>query len=245
MNHKTRGIVIKTVAYGETSVVVHVYTELFGMQAYLVNGVRVSSKKGHGKGNLFQPTAILDLVVYHNELKNLQRIREFRWGHLYANLLSDVFRNAVAQFMIELVYKTIKQPETNESLYHFVEDALIHLDKSDNAIVANFPLYFALHLTAFFGFQFSDSYSDNRPILDLKEGEFIPSIPPHPYFLDSSLSFATAQIMRARHPEDLREIKLNQTIRRSLLHAYEQFYALHLQDFGTLKTLPVLEAVLG
>ena len=245
MNHKTRGLVIKTVAYGETSLVVHVYTELFGMQAYLVNGVRVASKKGHGKANLFQPSAILDLVVYHNELKNLQRIREFRWGHIYTNLLSDVFRNAVAQFMIELVYKTIRQPETNEPLYHFLEDALVHLDRSDNAVVANFPLYFSLHLTAFFGFQFSDTYSDSCPYLDLKEGEFVSSIPTHPYFLEANLSSATSQILRAIHPEDLREIRLNQLMRRSLLHAYEQFYALHFQEFGTLKTLPVLEAVLG
>ncbi|MBS1655487.1 MAG: recombination protein O N-terminal domain-containing protein, partial [Bacteroidetes bacterium] len=62
--HKTKGIVLRTVKYGETSVIVTIYTELFGIQSYLVNGVRVSSKKGSGKANLFQPSAILDMVVY-------------------------------------------------------------------------------------------------------------------------------------------------------------------------------------
>ena len=73
--HKTKGIVLRTVKYGETSVIVAVFTEKFGVQSYLVNGVRISTKKGSGKANLFQPSAILEMVVYHNELKQLQRLR--------------------------------------------------------------------------------------------------------------------------------------------------------------------------
>src|SRR5882672_9774756 len=98
MTHKTKGIVLRTVKYGETSVIVAVYTELFGIQSYLVNGVRISSKKSPGKSALFQPSAILDLVVYHNDLKNLQRIKEYKWGWLYRTIFSDVFSNAVALF---------------------------------------------------------------------------------------------------------------------------------------------------
>jgi len=87
--------------------IITIFTELFGVQSYLVNGVRTSSKKGSGKANLFQPSAILDLIVYHNELKNLQRIKEFKWGYLYAHILSDVHKNAVALFMIELLTKCL------------------------------------------------------------------------------------------------------------------------------------------
>src|ERR1044072_9918003 len=96
--HNTKGIVLRTVKYGETSVIVTIFTELFGLQSYIVNGVRSSTKKGSGKANLFQPSAILDLVVYHNELKNLNRIKEFKWDHLYNHILSDVKKNAVALF---------------------------------------------------------------------------------------------------------------------------------------------------
>src|SRR6202008_3070019 len=101
--HKTKGIVLRTVKYGETSVIVTIFTELFGVQSYLINGVRTSAKKGTGKASLFQPSAILDLVVYHNELKQLQRIKEFRWDWLYQHILSDVKKNSVALFMIELL----------------------------------------------------------------------------------------------------------------------------------------------
>jgi DNA repair protein RecO (recombination protein O) len=244
MVHKTKGIVIRVVKYGETSVIVSIYTELFGIQSYMVNGVRIASKKGSGKANLFQPAAILDLVVYHNDLKNIQRLKEFKWGYLYQYLFFDVIKNSVALYMIELLQKSLKQPEPNIELFQFIEDALLHLDRSDEAVVANFPLYFALQLSGFYGFRFSDTYSEKNKILDLQEGEFVSEQPSHLHFLDEHYSYITSQLLKVMQPEELREIRLNKETRRILLKAYEVFYRLHIQDFGTLKTLAVLQEVL-
>ena len=69
----TKGVVLRTLKYGETSVIVTIFTELFGIQSYIVNGVRVSTKKGSGRANLFQPSAILEMIVYHNEIKQIGR----------------------------------------------------------------------------------------------------------------------------------------------------------------------------
>ncbi len=244
MIHKTKGIVIRVVKYGETSVIVSIYTELFGIQSYIVNGVRISSKKGSGKANLFQPAAILDLVVYHNELKNIQRLKEFRWGYLYQHLFFDVIKNSVALYMIELLQKTLKQPEPNPYLFHFIEDAFLHLDVSDETVVANYPVFFALHLSGFYGFRFSDRYSAKNNILDLQEGEFVNEQPSHAYFLEGDYSYITSQLLKVVQPHELKEIRLNKETRRILLQAYQVFYALHIQDFGTMKTLPVLQEVL-
>jgi len=243
--HHTNGIVLRTVKYGETSVIVTIFTELFGVQSYLVNGVRTSSKKGSGKANLFQPTSILDMIVYHNELKQLQRIKEFRWGFLYEYILSDVRKNAVALFMVELLTKCLKQPEANPDLFHFAEDSFLHLDKASDAVTANFPLFFALHLPVFFGFRVSDNYSERNPFLDLREGEFLKDQPGHPHFLDDKQAFVTSQLLKVQQPEELEDIKLNHDFRRNLLFVYETYYALHIQDFGTMRTLPVLREILS
>ena len=243
--HNTKGVVLRTIKYGETSVIVSIFTELFGVQSYLVNGVRVSTKKGTGKANLFQPSAILDLVVYHNELKQLQRIKEFKWGYLYQHILSDVKKNAVALYMVELLTKCLKQPEGHSDLFHFAEDAFMCLDESDEAVTANFPLYFALHLPVFFGFRINDNYSEQKPFLDLQEGSFEKERPAHPYFLEDKQAVITSQLLKTQQPEELEEIKLNHDFRRNLLYAYEKYYALHIQDFGTLKTLPVLKEILS
>jgi DNA repair protein RecO (recombination protein O) len=243
--NKTRGIVLRSVKYGETSLVVTIFTELFGVQSYLVNGVRTATKKGSGKASLFQPTAILDLVVYHNELKNLNRIKEFKWLHLYQHIFSDVRKNAVALFMVELLTKCLKQPESNPDLFHFAEDAFLRLDQSGDSVTANFPLFFAIQLPVFFGFRITDNYSDKNSFLDLQEGKFESQQPMHPHFFDGKQAEVTSHLLKVMQPEELETIRLNHEFRRSLLFAYENYYALHLQDFGTMKTLPVLREILS
>jgi len=244
MLHNTKGIVLRTVKYGETSVIVLMFTEKLGIQSYLINGVRTSSKKGAGKANLFQPSAILDLVVYHNELKQIQRVREFKWSYLYQHIFSDIRKNVVALFMVELLTKCLKQPEPNAELFNFVEDAFIHLDESSESVAANFPLFFALHLAVFFGFRIQDRYSEKNPILDLQEGIFVQDRPAHPHFLEDKQAQITSQLLKVMQPEELQDIKLNHEFRRTLLHAYETYYALQIQDFGIMKTLPVLREIL-
>jgi len=243
--HKTSGIVLRTVKYGETSLIADIYTELFGRQSYLINGVRSSSKKGMGLANLFQPAAILDLEVYHNELKSLQRIKEFKWGYLYKNIFFDVLKNSVALFMIELFQKCLKQPETNSELFSFAEDAFINLDESADMVLANYALYFSLHLTSFFGLKIDDNYSEKDNILDLQEGFFVNERPLHGHYLEEKLSLVTSQLLKTMQPGELREINLNREIRVVLLNAYKNFFALHIQDFGIVKSLPVLQELLA
>ena len=240
----TKGIVLRTVKYGETSLIVTILTESFGVQSYIINGVRTATGKGSGKANLFQPAALLDLIVYHNELRNLQRIKEFKWAYLYQHIFFDVVKNSIALFMIELLHKSLKQPEVNENLFHFVEDAFIHLDKASAGVVANFPLYFSLHLMHLHGFRFTDTYSTNNTFLDLQEGLFQKEPPQHPYFLEGEKSFVTALLLRTMQPQELEQIRLNKEVRRELLQAYQTFFMLHISDFGVMKTLPVLKEVL-
>ncbi len=243
--YKTTGLVLRTVKYGETSLVVTIFTELFGVQSYLVNGVRTSTKKGTGKANLFQPSALLDLVVYHNELKQLNRIKEFKWAVIYQHIFSDVPKNAVALFMVELLTRCLKQPESNPDLFHFTEDCFLYLDKSRGTVMANLSLFFALHLPVHFGFRLTDNYSLENPFLDLKEGCFTGQQPGHPYFLEGQQAAIASQLLKVMQPGELEEIKLNHDLRRQLLRQLENYYALHIQDFGTLKTLPVLREILG
>ncbi len=242
MVHVTRGIVLRTVKYGETSIVATLFTEKFGVQTYLVNGVRTTGKPGT-KAVLYQPAALLNIDVYHNELKNMQRIREANWGLLATNIFSDVIKNSVALFMIELLQRALKQPEENTELFHFVSDSLEQLDSSSHAAAANFPLFFALNLPYFFGFAFN-RHSRNKPFLDLQEGSFVDEQPSHNYFLEGKVALQTAELLKVMQPEELDQIHLNSTARNSLLDGYIKYFQLHIQDFGEMRTLPVLRQIL-
>jgi len=243
MTHKTKGIVLRSIKYGETSLVVNIFTEMFGVQTYMVNGVR-TVKRSSSTANHFQPTAILDLVVYHNESKSMQRIKEFSWAFLYERILNDVIKNSIASYMAELIQKCLKQPEANNDLFIFCEEAFLQLDKADKVVAANFALFFTLHLTHFFGFRMTDNYNSANTFLDLQEGNFIDHQPTHPYFIDGKNAELTAQLLKVMQPQELQDFKLNQDIRRSLLLRYLEYYALHIPEFGQMKTLMVLHEVL-
>jgi DNA repair protein RecO (recombination protein O) len=243
MIHSTKGIVLRTVKYGETSVIASIFTELFGIQSYLVNGVRTSGKTS--KAHFFQHASILEMQVYHNELKNLQRIKDLKWAVLYKNLFSDVMKNCVALFMVELLQKNLKQPETNEDLFHFCEDAFLQLDNAGADITANFPIYFAIQIAQILGFRLLDNYSEERNIFNLHEGSFSNEKTASENHLPPEISFYISQLLKAIHPQDLSEIKMNRNIRMLILKNLESYYSWHVPEFGTMKTLNVLSDVLG
>ncbi len=241
---KTRAIIFRTVKYGETSLVVSAFTELFGLQTYLVNGVRTSKKSGL-KASLYQPASVVDMEVYHNERNTMHRIKECNRAHIFKMVLTDVMKNSVAIFLMELLYKLLKQPEQNSDLFYFCEDSLLQLDESTAHVTANLPLFFALHISHFFGFKIDDNFSEENAFLDLQEGNFINARPSHTYYIEGENALITSELLKIMVPSELNDIRMNHLKRRELLQRYMEYYALHIQDFGQMKTLMVMQEVLG
>ena len=244
MLHTTKGIVLRTVKYGDTSIITTVYTELFGIQSYIVKGVRQHTKTSAGKAGFFQPAAMLDMEVYHNELKQLQFIKEYQWSYLYEEVLFDVVKNTVAMFLIELLQHSLKQPEANPELFYLIEDSLKQLDKGNHTLTANLPLYFTLHLGSELGFRIHGNYSEQTQVLDLQEGMFISDKPLHPYYLEGLLAKTTSDLLAIPFYNELENISLNRVIRRELIESYLNYLSLHIQDFGEMRSFAILKEIL-
>ncbi|MBS1746841.1 MAG: DNA repair protein RecO [Bacteroidetes bacterium] len=245
MTNKTKGIVLKTIHYGETSIITSVYTELFGLQSYIVKGVRQASKKSSSKQIFFHPGAILEMEAYHNPLKNLQFIKEYRWDYLYEKVFFDVARTAIAQFMIELFLNAVKQPESNPDLFFLLEENLHQADKSVDAVAANLPEYFILQLSANLGFQLQGNFSKDTPVLDLQEGVFVQQEPVNSNFVIGAIASAISEIQNINRINTLGKIKLNRQSRNEVLQSLLQFVSYHITDFKEMKSLPVLKEILA
>ena len=239
---------MRSIKYGDTSLIVSVYTSIFGLQSYIVNGVRASSKKGSNKAAFFQPAVVLDMEVYHNSFKQLNRIKEYQLAAINDNLFTHVIKNGVAQYMVELLSKCLKEPECNEDLFAFMEDSLHHLNHCASAVMANFPVFFTVQLSNFFGFFPRNAHQkilqDAQLVFDLQEGLFTNQLPLHNFYLEQKPALLLAELSYARQPAELAEIRANAELRRKILEALENYYALHIQDFGRLKTLPVLRELM-
>jgi DNA repair protein RecO (recombination protein O) len=121
----------------------------------------------------------------------------------------------------------------------------MQLDDADKTVTANFALFFSIHLAYFFGLKINDNFDLSHPYLDLQEGCFVSERPVHPHFLENEPAYITSQLLKTLQPEELNELKLNQAIRRQLLFSYHDYYVLHIQDFGKMKTLDILHEVLS
>lgn len=242
--HRTRGLIIRTVKYGETSLVLSVFTSLFGLQQYMVKGVRTSKKTASFSASQFQVGNLLDLIVYHHEKNTLQHIKECKQPFFFEHLFADVTKNAVLLFMVELLQKCIREPESAPELYDFIEDVILGLDKATPTQTANLPLFFILHLSHFFGFRLMDNFSENQMILDLREGQFVQQAPLHQTIVTYPKSEHIAQLLRVMQINELDQIQLNKQLRNELLDACLQFYELHISPFGQMKSLPVIRTLL-
>lgn len=243
MLHKTRGIVLRSVKYGDTSVIVSIFTELFGMQSYIVNGVRSARPKA-ARGNLLQPGNILELVVYHHDNRNLQRMSEFKLGYVSTALQFNIVKNTVALYIIELLQKCLKQPEQHLELYYFTEHMLQLLDQAPIPVAANLPLFFTLRLADHLGFRLNGHFSEYTPYLDLQEGTFSDLPPHHPNYLEPDNSELTDRLFQCTNPMELGRIELTKERRRKLLYAYLDFFRLHLTDFTEMHSPPILHEIL-
>ncbi len=242
---KTKALVLKTIPYGETSIVISALTELFGVQSYIIKGVRKGTKTQAPKVSFFQPAALLDMVVYHHPINQLNFVKEYKWANVYQNIYSNVTKNAIALYIVELLQKCLKQPDDNPDLFHFAEDVLTHLDKANKDSTANVALFFAIHLPNVLGLQFYNNYDEVNNILDLKDGTFINEMPIHNNTISQPLSTYISDCSKAVQPNELEALHLNGIIRKNILDAMELFYQLHISEFGKIKTLPILHQILS
>jgi DNA repair protein RecO (recombination protein O) len=241
MLHQTRGIALHATKYSETSSVIKIYTELFGLQSYLVKGIR----KQHArlKPGLFQPLTLLDLVVYHKEKSTLQNLKEAHFSHPYQTIPFDIRKSSIALFINELVYKSIHEEEPHPELFSFLYDACLHLDRTEEGL-ALFHLVFSLQLTRYLGCMPGLNFSERTPILNLREGTFQATVPDHSDFLDAGLSRNIHQLLST--PETVpASVHLPAGTRDALLGAILVYYRLHVPGFREMQSHQVLHTVLG
>ena len=217
MLHKTRGIVFRFVKFGETSIIVTIFTELFGLQSYIVNGVR--SKAAKNKIALYQPLTLLNLVVYHRENANIERIKEISCLHPYQSLTADIKKSTMALFITELINKTIKDESHTQEMFSFLADSLISIDMLAIGY-ENSHLVFMIKLSRYLGF---GAHSVN----EILGGRIT----------DKETEKALHVLVKAEYSD---VVLLTNLQRRNILDLLLAFYADHMGNFGEIKSVQVL-----
>lgn len=241
MQVKTRGIFLHHINYSETSIIARIYTERFGRQSYLINGVR--GKKSSMKMSFFQPFSLLELEVYYRHGRDLQRLKDARIAVPFEGIPFDIAKSSQAIFLSEVLLKCLKQEEPNPALFDFLFHAICLLDKKKEGC-ANFHLAFLFQLTNYFGVSPQWHGDFQAAYFDLVSASFCGSEPGHGEFMDVETSLKFRELFQT----DLEKIEMlsyNNRSRAVLLAQLLAYYKIHLDLVGELKSLTVLKEVLG
>lgn len=237
---KVKGIVIHKVNYSDTSVIAKVFTNVYGLQSYLISGVK--NNKGAIRQSHLMPLNLLELEVYHQQQKNLQRIKELKCLPVLTHLHFDITKSSVALFMAELLHKTIKDEAIPDAaLFSFLYHAIQILDATDESIT-NFPLYFMIRLSAYLGFEPKQNYSPAENVFSLSDGAFISNVLFEPTACSEPTSEALNKLLQAGF-DNLHEIKLSSAQREELFDELTRYYEMHEISLGNLHSYKVLKQV--
>jgi DNA repair protein RecO (recombination protein O) len=243
MLQKTRGIVLRSVKYGETSLITTVFTEVYGVHGFLIQGVR-SQKAKENKAGLLQPATILDIVLQYKPQQSLQRMREYQLHYIYTTLQQDVIKNSIALFSVDLLYRLLPEHAPLPELFDFVNDYFAHLDTTTQVQTANYPVFFAIQCGSILGYNIQGSFSSTTPFLSMHDGVFSSAPGADSITLYEEDVMAISNVLMTKDIGLLHQIPMSSSSRFRILNWYIDFLRSHTQHMGNLKSLAVLQAIL-
>jgi DNA repair protein RecO (recombination protein O) len=221
--HKTKGIVLNFIRYRESSIIVKIYTEIFGLRTYMVNGVRNTKT---AKIALYQPLNQVEMVVYENEKADIQRIAEIRLLQPYQTLTIQPSKISIAFFLTEVLSKCLKEETSNVELFAFLSQSLYALDKLKQNF-ANFHLQMLIKLCEYLGFAL-------HQVTDLQS-----QLQANGYkFYHIGYNEVIQQLIISNYGDP---VLLNGNARTDIATYLCLYYRLHVESFGELHSLKILK----
>ncbi len=232
---KTKAIVLSSLKYQEKSLIVKCFTESDGLKSYFVPSA-YSNKKVNQKIAYFQPLTIIEIEANHKNKGTLEHFKEIRLAHSYYSINTDIVKSTIVIFLYEILHHAIKEEEKNQSLFSFLETALLWFDTHQET--TNFHLILMMEVTKYLGF-YPDMTELDFPYFDIKEGYFTPF-----QSINSLTQYETHLFKRLLQLKFDSDQKIFAGIERQLLlKILLDFFTLHLDGFKKPKSLEVLTEV--
>lgn len=231
---ETKAIVLSSLKYGDTSLIVSCYTEQLGLKSFIAKGVFSKKKRNTA---LYFPLNEID-IAYKPKSNDQQLVflKSAQAAYYYESLHFHPVKSAIVFFLAELLNLILKAEEHNEDLYQFIKQSLVLFDEKKEEF-ADFHLVFLMNLTHFLGFYPNDD-NESAQYFDLENGFFSES--------NSSINMLNpieTQLFKKllNTPFDLESKNhFNQQQRGLLLEILVKYYQIHTNNFKKPNSLQVL-----
>ena len=237
---KTRAIIFRSVKYGDSSLILEMYTEQRGIRKYIVSGVRKA--RSSTPASKLQLMNLLEIVAYEREGKEMTRLKELQPALVYERIPFEIDRGTLGTFILEVARNAIRESESNPALFAFLFATFAHLDRAQDSVV-NLHLHFMLAFSGYLGFMPGGEHSAATPLFDLKRGEFVGGFPGHTDYLDDDRAALMERLLSIPR-EDISTIKTTRAERMGLLNDLIRYYRHHLEGFREPNSLAILRQVM-
>ena len=233
----TKAIVLSSIKYSDSSLIVKCFTEKEGLKSYLIKGI-LKAKKGGLKVAYFQPLTQLLIVANHSNKGSLNSIKEVQISNPYKTIYKDIVKQSVVMFLSEVLSHSIKEVEENIALFEYLEISFSWLDLHDK--IANFHLLFLLNFSRFLGF-YPDLSDKDKLGFDLLEGNFT-DITSHKNIISGNHFYQFKKLLGINF-DGIEKVSFSKHERQTVLKIIIRYFELHLDGFKHPKSLQILEAV--
>lgn len=237
----TKGFVLRTIPYSESSVIAKIFTQHDGLQSFIIKGVR--SSKGRNKQNMLQPLSYIDFTFYQNSKAEIKYIKEIKPAKQWSSIPYDYTKTSILFFMTELLYKTVREEEENHTMFRHILNSVSTLDELNEAL-ANFPIAFMLSTAKHLGIVPLNNYDSQHTIFSMHEGRFVNDNPlvytKQQTLLNKDTSLVLHQYLSTVSPTPTPPFAL----RMSVLTALLDYYKIHFNDLRDFQSHLILHEVL-
>ncbi len=234
---KTKAIVLHSFKYGESRMIVDMFTEEAGRLSFIISIPKTS--KGRIKKQYFQPMTLLEVEYDVRQNVQLQKLKDAHLLTAYTSIPFSPEKLALSLFIAEFLYHALRSEQQDKLLFAYVCDSMQWLDTVEVGF-ANFHLTFLMRMSRFLGFYPNlDDYVDGC-VFDLRTATFSLQVPTHRDFLDSHDSQLIHTLMRMDFPT-MHLFQLSHHDRNRITEVLLHYYRLHIPQFPELKSLGVLQ----
>lgn len=224
--------------YAESSLIVKIFTEEYGLQSYMLKGR--GGKNSKLKFNLFQPLSLLELQVNHREQRGIQYLSDCK---SFLQAYSDnMVKNALVLFLNEVMYKSLKEENVNKPLFEFCWNSIQILDLSEK-VSGLFHIYFMIQMSRYLGFYPGGTYSEVNKYFYLNDGIFKAEIPTNDTYLKPEAAKIFSDLLLTESYSELEKIKTSVETKHHLLDKMLVYYKLHIQNFQEIKSHKIFEEI--
>ncbi len=228
-------IVLSKIRFKDNDLIVKTYTKQKGVVSYILKGI-LSSKKNK-KIAYFQLLSQLQIETDFKPNRNLHYLKDCKNHHLYTSLHTNIYKSSIALFIAEILALVLNEEEQNDTLFSYIESALLWLDLNDD--LANFHLLFLMNLTKYLGF-YPDYTHKELNYFNLHDGEF------QIHNTSNSISLENLTLFKqflGTNFDTINQIKITAQQRTAFLNTILKYYEFQLLDFRKPKSLQILNDV--